>query len=111
MAGQIVLRIKKPDMHRPIKVSLVWPVIYLIFWAFLLIFSIYSEPLVCFIGLGIMLSGVPVYFIGVYWKNKPKCFSSFIDKMACLGQKLCMVVYPAEDEGKKDDGEEKETAA
>nr|XP_055057539.1 large neutral amino acids transporter small subunit 2 [Misgurnus anguillicaudatus] len=111
VAGQIVLRIKKPDIHRPIKVSLVWPVIYLIVWAFLLIFSIYSEPLVCFIGLGIMLSGVPVYFIGVYWKNKPKCFSSFIDKMACLGQKLCMVVYPAEDEGKKDDGEEKETAA
>uniref|UniRef100_A0A672RYJ3 Large neutral amino acids transporter small subunit 2-like n=1 Tax=Sinocyclocheilus grahami TaxID=75366 RepID=A0A672RYJ3_SINGR len=72
VAGQIVLRIKQPDMHRPIKISLVWPVIYLLFWAFLLIFSLYSEPVVCGIGLAIMLTGVPVYFLGVYWDNKPQ---------------------------------------
>ncbi|XP_016349808.1 large neutral amino acids transporter small subunit 2-like [Sinocyclocheilus anshuiensis] len=35
VAGQIVLRIKEPDIHRPIKVSLAWPVIFLIFWTFL----------------------------------------------------------------------------
>ncbi|KAI7809567.1 large neutral amino acids transporter small subunit 2 [Triplophysa rosa] len=110
VAGQIVLRIKEPDMHRPIKVSLVWPAIYLVFWVLLMIVSVYSEPLVCCIGLVIMLSGVPVYFVGVYWENKPKCFSSFVDKMSRLGQKLCMVVYPAEDEGKKSDGEEKESS-
>ncbi|XP_062850407.1 solute carrier family 7 member 8a isoform X2 [Trichomycterus rosablanca] len=103
VAGQIVLRIKQPDMQRPIKISLVWPVIYLLFWAFLLIFSLYSEPLVCGIGLAIMLTGVPVYFLGVYWDNKPQCFNTFVDKMTYVGQKFCMVVYPAEEE-KFDDG-------
>ncbi|CAB1421439.1 unnamed protein product [Pleuronectes platessa] len=82
-------------MHRPIKISLIWPVIYLVFWAFLLIFSLYSEPLVCGIGLLIMLSGVPVYFLGVYWDKKPQCFHRLVDKMTYLGQKFCVVVYPA----------------
>uniref|UniRef100_A0A672RX85 Large neutral amino acids transporter small subunit 2-like n=1 Tax=Sinocyclocheilus grahami TaxID=75366 RepID=A0A672RX85_SINGR len=81
VAGQIVLRIKQPDMHRPIKISLVWPVIYLLFWAFLLIFSLYSEPVVCGIGLAIMLTGVPVYFLGVYWDNKPQCFNTFVGEL------------------------------
>eukprot|EP00064_Thunnus_orientalis_P006677 superscaffoldBa00000708_g6695 len=76
VAGQIVLRFKQPDMYRPIKVSLVWPVIYLLFWAFLLVFSLYSEPIVCGIGLAIMMTGVPIYFLGVYWENKPQCFDN-----------------------------------
>ncbi|KAG7496993.1 large neutral amino acids transporter small subunit 2-like [Solea senegalensis] len=80
-------------------ISLIWPVIYLIFWAFLLIFSLYSEPVVCGIGLAIMLTGVPVYFLGVYWDNKPQCFNSFVGKMTYLGQKFCVVVYPAESKG------------
>lgn len=62
------------------QISLIWPVIYLIFWAFLLIFSLYSEPVVCGIGLAIMLTGVPVYFLGVYWDNKPQCFNAFVSK-------------------------------
>uniref|UniRef100_A0A672LJP4 Solute carrier family 7 member 8b n=1 Tax=Sinocyclocheilus grahami TaxID=75366 RepID=A0A672LJP4_SINGR len=96
VAGQIVLRIKEPNIHRPIKVSLAWPVIFLVFWTFLLIFSLYSEPVVCGIGLAIMLSGVPVYLFGVYWENKPKSFKSFVVKLNHLGQKLFMVVYPSE---------------
>ncbi|KAJ8386890.1 hypothetical protein AAFF_G00164870 [Aldrovandia affinis] len=108
VAGQIVLRIKQPDLHRPIKISLVWPVIYLLFWAFLLIFSLYSEPVVCGIGLAIMLTGVPVYFLGVYWDNKPQCFNTFVDKMTYVGQKFCVVVYPAENEGGDAGSEEEE---
>uniref|UniRef100_A0A8C6UAV6 Solute carrier family 7 member 8a n=1 Tax=Neogobius melanostomus TaxID=47308 RepID=A0A8C6UAV6_9GOBI len=108
VAGQIVLRIKQPDMHRPIKISLIWPVIYLLFWAFLLIFSLYSEPVVCGIGLAIMLTGVPVYFLGVYWQNKPQCFDAFVDKMTYLGQKLCVVVYPAESKSNSDADEGQE---
>uniref|UniRef100_A0A668U2R5 Uncharacterized protein n=1 Tax=Oreochromis aureus TaxID=47969 RepID=A0A668U2R5_OREAU len=114
VAGQIVLRIKQPDMHRPIKISLIWPVIYLLFWAFLLIFSLYSEPVVCGIGLAIMLTGVPVYFLGVYWDNKPQCFDAVVDKMTYVGQKFCMVVYPAESDssssGSGEEGEEMKEA-
>lgn len=62
------------------QVNLVWPVIYLLFWAFLLVFSLYSEPVVCGVGLAIMMTGVPVYFLGVYWENKPQCFDATIGK-------------------------------
>ncbi|XP_030043269.1 large neutral amino acids transporter small subunit 2 isoform X2 [Microcaecilia unicolor] len=103
VAGQIVLRIKKPDIPRPIKVNLFFPVIYLLFWAFLLVFSLWSEPVVCGIGLAIMLTGVPVYFLGVYWENKPQCFYSFIESLTKAGQKLCMVVYPQMEEYDKEE--------
>lgn len=63
-----------------LQVSLVWPVIYLLFWAFLLVFSLYSEPVVCGIGLAIMMTGVPVYFLGVYWENKPQCCDTAMGK-------------------------------
>lgn len=99
IAGQIVLRWKKPNINRPIKISLLFPVIYLLFWAFLLIFSLWSEPVVCGIGLAIMMTGVPVYFLGVYWQHKPQCFNDFIASLTSVSQKLCMVVYPQMDEG------------
>ncbi|XP_033993039.1 large neutral amino acids transporter small subunit 2 [Trematomus bernacchii] len=94
VAGQIVLRFKEPDMYRPIKVSLIWPVIYLLFWAFLIVFSLYSEPVVCGVGLVIMMTGVPVYFLAVYWEKKPQCVDSLMGKCTHLCQKLCSVVYP-----------------
>lgn len=68
------------DRPLVLQVSLVWPVIYLLFWAFLLVFSIYSEPVVCCVGLAIMFTGIPVYFLGVYWENKPQCFDVTIGK-------------------------------
>ncbi|XP_040471554.1 asc-type amino acid transporter 1 isoform X3 [Falco naumanni] len=92
--GLIVLRWKKPKIFRPIKVNLLIPITYLAFWAFLLIFSLYSEPVVCGVGLIIILTGVPVFFLGVYWRNKPKCVNRLIESMTCWGQKLCFVVYP-----------------
>uniref|UniRef100_V9KPA2 Large neutral amino acids transporter small subunit 2 n=1 Tax=Callorhinchus milii TaxID=7868 RepID=V9KPA2_CALMI len=94
IAGQIVLRWREPDLPRPIKIHLAFPVIYLLFWAFLLIFSLWSEPVVCGIGLGIMLTGIPVYFLGIYWENKPKCVHDFVDGLTSVGQRFCMVVYP-----------------
>ncbi|XP_017400023.1 large neutral amino acids transporter small subunit 2 isoform X2 [Cebus imitator] len=99
VAGQIVLRWKKPDIPRPIKINLLFPIIYLLFWAFLLVFSLWSEPVVCGIGLAIMLTGVPVYFLGVYWQHKPKCFSDFIELLTLVSQKMCVVVYPEAERG------------
>ncbi|KAM6430308.1 asc-type amino acid transporter 1 isoform 1-T1 [Liasis olivaceus] len=92
--GLLVLRWKEPQIFRPIKVNLLVPITYLIFWAFLLIFSLYSEPVVCGIGLIIILTGVPVFFLGVYWKNKPKCVNRITESLTHWGQKICFVVYP-----------------
>uniref|UniRef100_A0A452UFB9 Solute carrier family 7 member 8 n=1 Tax=Ursus maritimus TaxID=29073 RepID=A0A452UFB9_URSMA len=96
IAGQIVLRWKKPDIPRPIKINLLFPIIYLLFWV---IFSLWSEPVVCGTGLAIMLTGVPVYFLGVYWQHKPKCFNNFIESLTLVSQKMCVVVYPEMEAG------------
>ncbi|XP_045844971.1 asc-type amino acid transporter 1 isoform X1 [Meles meles] len=71
--GLLVLRWRRPALHRPIKVNLLVPVAYLVFWAFLLVFSFISEPMVCGVGMIIILTGVPVFFLGVFWRSKPKC--------------------------------------
>ncbi|NWQ75295.1 AAA1 protein, partial [Columbina picui] len=94
--GLLVLRWKKPKIFRPIKVNLLVPITYLAFWAFLLIFSLYSEPVVCGVGLIIILTGVPVFFLGVYWRNKPKCVNRLIGKPAlrCLAVLLGLLVVP-----------------
>lgn len=63
-----------------LQVNLLIPITYLAFWAFLLVFSLYSEPVVCGVGLIIILTGVPVFFLGVYWRNKPKCVNRLIGK-------------------------------
>ncbi|CAF97717.1 unnamed protein product, partial [Tetraodon nigroviridis] len=94
VAGLIVLRVQQPSMQRPIKISLVWPAVYLLFWVFLMVFSLYSGPVVCGVGLAIMMTGVPVYFLGVYWENKPRCVISTIGNLTHLCQKLLFVVYP-----------------
>lgn len=53
--------------------NLLVPVAYLVFWAFLLVFSFISEPMVCGVGVIIILTGVPIFFLGVFWRRKPKC--------------------------------------
>lgn len=87
--GALNLRVAGPHTAHSAsapQISLLFPIIYLLFWAFLLIFSLCSEPVVCGIGLAIMLTGVPVYFLGVYWQNKPKAFNDFIGElMKALG--------------------------
>lgn len=55
------------------QVNLLIPVAYLVFWAFLLVFSFISEPMVCGVGIIIILTGVPIFFLGVFWRSKPKC--------------------------------------
>lgn len=70
------------------QVSLLVPVCYLLFWVLLLGFSLHSEPVVCGVGLVIMLTGVPVYFLGVYWKDKPKCIYNFIGKVNIITSRV-----------------------
>ncbi|XP_072638465.1 asc-type amino acid transporter 1 isoform X2 [Canis lupus baileyi] len=94
--GLLVLRWRRPALHRPIKVNLLVPVAYLVFWAFLLVFSFISEPMVCGVGVIIILTGVPVFFLGVFWRSKPKCVHRLTESMTRWGQELCFVVYPQE---------------
>ncbi|MBY0477746.1 MAG: amino acid permease [Chitinophagaceae bacterium] len=70
--GIFVLRIKRPDMERPYKAFAypVLPVIYIILGLTFCFFLITMKPLYAGIGLGIVLLGIPVYYIAAAKQNK-----------------------------------------
>ncbi|XP_032940240.1 large neutral amino acids transporter small subunit 2-like [Catharus ustulatus] len=94
VAGLLLLRWREPELPRPIKVNLLYPVVYLIFWGALLLFSAWSEPLVCGIGLAIMATGAPVYLLCVRGGPRPPGIQRAMAAATKFGQRLLLVVYP-----------------
>ncbi|KAJ8305201.1 hypothetical protein KUTeg_017249 [Tegillarca granosa] len=90
--GLLYLRYKKPDMPRPIKFNIIIPITFLCAVIFLLIIPLYAAPDDTGMGMLIVLSGLPVYVIGVKWKNKPKSINRFIANLTKIGQKSFDVV-------------------
>ncbi|CAK9300541.1 unnamed protein product [Gordionus sp. m RMFG-2023] len=88
----LYLRKKYPHAPRPIKVSLIWPILYIILTIFLIIMPIYDDFKNTAFGALIILAGLPVYFLCCYWKNKPACFTKSIDKLNILVQKLILCI-------------------
>ncbi|KAJ8302581.1 hypothetical protein KUTeg_018977 [Tegillarca granosa] len=76
IAGLLYLRYKCPDRNRPIKVSLVFPIFFMIVCVFLFIMPLTANPIECFVGIGVVASGIPVYILGVMWKRKPEFFNA-----------------------------------
>jgi len=68
--GIFVLRKKMPDAERPYKAFgyPVIPAIYLLLAAFFCINLLITKPLVSWTGVGLVLLGIPVYFV---MKRKP----------------------------------------
>lgn len=54
------------------QVNLALPVIFTLACLFLIAVSFWKTPVECAIGFTIILSGLPIYFFGVWWKNKHK---------------------------------------
>ncbi|XP_069816016.1 Y+L amino acid transporter 2-like [Dendropsophus ebraccatus] len=103
VAGLIVLRITQPQRSRPVKVSLFFPVVYCLCSLFLVIVPLYSDTINSLIGVGIALSGIPAYFLGVYLPLQKRqklltCLSAWITKYI---QILCNCCLTDLDEEKK----------
>lgn len=79
----IVSSVKQPPSKyaRPLKVNLAFPILFLIGCVFLVVMPIIQAPVDTAIGIGIMLSGLPVYFLCVYWQGKLKCIDNFMGKL------------------------------
>lgn len=80
IAGLLWLRKKRPDLSRPIKVSLFYPYSFLIVCLFIILVTFVQIPLESFICLGIIGSGIPIYIIGVKWQ-KPKPIQDKLGKL------------------------------
>ncbi|XP_067662764.1 Y+L amino acid transporter 2-like isoform X2 [Haliotis asinina] len=88
----LYLRWKRPNMPRPIKVHLFWPILYTLCSIYLVVLPLYASPVETGIGCAIIATGIPVYIIFVFWTNKPQIFDNFMESTTTMLQKLFIVV-------------------
>ncbi|CAH1788210.1 unnamed protein product [Owenia fusiformis] len=91
----LYLRWKKPNDERPVKVNIVLAMCTILSDVAMTFLALYKQPTKNGIAILLVLSGVPVYLIGVRWKSKPKPFLEFMRKLTHTLQKTLMVVPPA----------------
>lgn len=71
VSGLLWMRRTKPNLPRPIKVNLCLPIVFFIICTFLVTFPCYVSPYEVGVGLAFIVAGIPVYFVTIYWENKP----------------------------------------
>lgn len=98
IAALFWLRKTMPNAERPIKVNLIFPIIFFLGCVALVIIPIIGSPKDTAIGMSIMLSAVPVYLIFIAWKNKPQWLEKLSDAFTRFVQKLFMVVDDSKEE-------------
>lgn len=77
--GLLYLRKSQPDLERPIRVNLFYPIAFLIVCFFIIIMTLYQIPMESFMCIAVLAAGVPVYFLGVKWE-KPKSIQDKLGK-------------------------------
>ncbi|XP_018318418.1 large neutral amino acids transporter small subunit 1 isoform X2 [Agrilus planipennis] len=86
------LRWKAPDMERPIKVNLIWPILYLLATIFVTAVPMIASPVETGIGILMILTAVPVYALCIMWTDKPVWFVKGTTEITMTLQRLLMVV-------------------
>jgi len=92
------LRWKHPEWERPIKVHMIWPILYILATIFITVVPMIAKPFETGMGCVIILTAVPVYFLFVYWKNKPRIIRKLLNSITIFLQKILVVVAPVKNE-------------
>lgn len=85
------LRWKQPQLERPIRVNLFWPILYLLCTIFVTAVPMAASPYETGMGVLMILSSVPVYYVFVYWP-KPRWFQQGSASVTTFLQKIFVVV-------------------
>ncbi|XP_067667915.1 large neutral amino acids transporter small subunit 1-like [Haliotis asinina] len=94
----LYLRVKKPSVDRPYKTMLCVPIVQLIVNLAVLVMASYQRPHQLGLALAILAAGIPLYWFGVLWKNKPREFTNIVETMTVLAQKAFVVVTARNEE-------------
>lgn len=97
VSTMLILRYKLPNLERPLKIYTVVPVVYLLFSLLLLILPLWSSPFESAIGIMILLTGIPAYYLTAHWESKPVWYQKSIDNFNLVVQKLTLCVTPTLD--------------
>lgn len=92
--GLIYLRYTKPELPRPFKVPLFIPVVFCLTCFFMVFLSLYSDPLNTGIGFAMSLTGIPAYYIFIYF-SRPKWLQKALDSFNRTLQ-IILEVVPAD---------------
>jgi len=91
VAALLYFRRKLPEAHRPLKISLFWPITYMIMTVFICAVPLITAPVEVGFGILIVCTGIPVYLIFVKWQ--PKALTDWGAKSTRFLQKL-FLIYP-----------------
>uniref|UniRef100_A0A1Q3EZK6 Putative amino acid transporter n=2 Tax=Culex tarsalis TaxID=7177 RepID=A0A1Q3EZK6_CULTA len=97
VSAVLYFRYTRPDINRPIKVQLWIPVVFVIICAFLIVVPCYVAPYEVGMGVAITVAGIPVYLIGVAWKDKPESFERALRSVTQFCQKMLMTAKEEND--------------
>lgn len=89
IAALLWLRYKQPDLPRPIKVHLSLPIIFIVLCLVLVLLPTFKDPTNLLVGIAITLSGMPVYYACIRWRNKPKLYG----RLAHASERFCQIMF------------------
>lgn len=78
VSGLLYMRWTQPRLVRPIKVNVLVPIAFVVICLFLIVMPCVEAPFEVGMGAALTLSGVPAYYFGVYWKDKPVTFQNIM---------------------------------
>ncbi|XP_059613343.1 large neutral amino acids transporter small subunit 1 [Phlebotomus argentipes] len=98
IAALFWLRRTQPSMHRPIRVNLAIPIVFFAFCCFLVFIPLVTEFWDFLLGIALILSGIPIYYLCIFWQQKPQWLTKASKMVERLSQILFVTAFPDKEE-------------